>query len=150
MAPNGGAFGLGEWPYRVMAWHELHHAYVAASFVRRYQGILNNYIRIAESRYAVGRAAQQDIFKAQTQYAIFETQLLRWDEQRVAKTAAINALLNRPQGSPIETPLEIPPGDMKITLDELLVHARVHSPMLANRRDGENDCASFLPASYAS
>jgi outer membrane protein, heavy metal efflux system len=113
------------------AYHELHHANVAISFVGRYQDLLRNFMRIAEARYAVGRAAQQDIFKAQTQYSIFETQLLRYEQERTAKEIEINALLNRPQGGRIEVPLEMEVGELTASLDDLLAHARAHAPMLA-------------------
>ena len=117
-----------------MAYHELHHAIVGIDTVKRYQALLRNFMRIAESRYAVGRAAQQDIFKAQTQFAIFETQLLRWEQERAGKQAVMNGLLNRPQGTPIEVPLEIPVGELRITLEELLANARTHAPMLAKEQ----------------
>jgi len=113
-----------------VAYHELHHANVAIGYVRRYQDLLRNFMRIAEARYAVGRAAQQDIFKAQTQYSIFETQLLRYEQDRTAKEIEINALLNRPQGGHIDVPEEMEAGELPASLDEMLAHARTHAPML--------------------
>jgi outer membrane protein TolC len=47
----------------------------------------------------VGRGAQQDILRAQTQLAIFATQRVRFEQEREVKQIEINALLNRPQGS---------------------------------------------------
>ena len=84
------------------AYHELHHANAGILFVHRYQELLQNILRISEVRYSVGRAAQQDVFKAQTQFAIFQTQLLRYQQERDSKEIEINALLNRPQGGHIE------------------------------------------------
>src|SRR5690349_6825669 len=43
------------------AYHELHHANVSIAFVKRNQELLENMLRVSESRYSVGRAAQQDI-----------------------------------------------------------------------------------------
>lgn len=117
-----------------MAYHELHHSIVAANAVKQYQGLLRNFLRISEARYSVGRAAQQEIFKAQTQFAIFETQLLRWQQEQTAKQAVMNGLLNRPQGSPIDLPLELPPGELRVTIEDLLAHARGHAPMLAKEQ----------------
>jgi cobalt-zinc-cadmium efflux system outer membrane protein len=113
------------------AYHELHHANVSITFVNRYQALLQNILRISEVRYSVGRAAQQDVFKAQTQFAIFQTQLLRYEQERDAKEIQINALLNRPQGGHIEVSDEMAPGEVTITLDEMIAHARIHAPMLA-------------------
>ena len=110
------------------AYHELHHAKVGIAFVKRDQDLLQNMLRIAEARYSVGRAAQQDIFKAQTQYSIFETQLLRYEQDRAAKEIEINALLNRPAGRHIEAPLEMAVGELPGTLDQMLAAAREQAP----------------------
>ena len=65
------------------AWHELHHAMEGIAFVHRNQELLRHILAITQARYAVGLAAQQDIFKAQTQFSIFETQLLRFEQERI-------------------------------------------------------------------
>src|SRR6476646_8247115 len=75
------------------AYHELHHANAGITFVHRYQELLQNILRISEVRYSVGRAAQQDVFKAQTQFAIFQTQLVRYDQDSDSKEIEINAIL---------------------------------------------------------
>ena len=128
------------------AYHELHHANAGITFVHRYQELLQNILRISEVRYSVGRAAQQDVFKAQTQFAIFQTQLVRYEQERDSKEIEINALLNRPQGGHIEVPGR--PGARRIpaTLDEMLAHARTHAPMLAREQKmvERNELASAL------
>ena len=116
------------------AYHQLHHANVAISFTKRYQDVLQSILRISEARYSVGRAAQQDIFKAQTQFAIFQTQLLRYEQERTTKEIEINALLNRPQGGHIEVPMEMAPGDVPATLDEMLAQARTQAPAIAREQ----------------
>ena len=128
------------------AYHELHHANVGITFVHRYQELLKNILRISEVRYSVWRAAQQDVFKAQTQFAIFETKLLRYEQERSTKEIEINALLNRPQGGHIEAPEEMAPGELTATLEDLLAHARKHAPMLVREQKmiERNDLAGAL------
>jgi len=128
------------------AYHELHHANVSITFVKRYQDLLQKILRISEARYTVARAAQQDIFKAQTQFAIFETQILRYEQESTAKQIEINALLNRPQGGAIDVPDDMAPGELTIPLDELLAGARTHAPALAREQKmvERNDLASAL------
>jgi len=128
------------------AYHELHHANVSVAAVARYQDLLQKILRISEARYTVGRAAQQDIFKAQTQFAIFETQLLRYRQEQTAKQIEINLLLNRPQGSAIEVPDEMAPGELTLGIDELVAGARLHAPVLAREQKivERNDLASAL------
>jgi outer membrane protein TolC len=111
-------------------YHELHHADVAIAFTRRNQELLQSILRISEARYAAGRAAQQDIFKAQTQFSIFEAQLLRYQQERTSKEFEIDALLNRPPGGRIDVPEDMSVGVMPATLDDFLAHARA-SPALA-------------------
>jgi outer membrane protein TolC len=134
------------------AYHELHHAVVAISFVDRYQDLLNNMLRISEARYAVGRAAQQDILRGQTQLAIFETERVRYEQQRTARQIEIDALLNRPQGGPIEVPAEMTAGEMPASLEDLLAQARAHSPLVERGRDaiqGSELAASLARKDYA-
>jgi len=128
------------------AYHELHHANAAIDFVHRYQELLQNILRISEVRYSVGRAAQQDIFKAQTQFAIFQTQLVRYEQERDSKEIEINAILNRPQRGHIDVSGDVPPAEFTAKLDDLLAHARTHAPMLAREQKmiERNDLASAL------
>jgi outer membrane protein TolC len=116
------------------AYHELHHANVSIQFVKRYQDLLQNILRISEARYSVGRAAQQDIFKAQTQYSIFEAQLLRYQQESQSKEIEINALLNRPQTGHIDVPEDMESGELTATLDDLLAHARTQAPQLSREQ----------------
>lgn len=114
------------------AYHELHHAVVSIASIGRDEDLLRDMLRISESRYAVGRAAQQDIFKAQTQLAVFETGLERYRQERIGKQIEINALLDRPQGGAIEVPEEMTAGEIPATLEQMLAAARTHAPQLAH------------------
>ncbi len=116
------------------AYHELHHAIVGEAFVARYQDLLRSIIGVSETRYTLNHTAQQDIFKAQTQFSIFQTQLLRYQQQRVSKELEIGELLNRPNLGHIEVPEEMTAGEQPASLDELLAHARAQAPMLDGAR----------------
>jgi|SRR5208283_212631 len=134
------------------AYHELHHAAVAIGFVDRYQELLNDMLRISEARYAVGRGAQQDILRAQTQLAIFATERVRFEQEREAKQIEINALLSRPQGGRIEVPAEMTAGPMPAPLEEVLAEARAHSPLVERDRDviqSDELAASLARKDYA-
>lgn len=135
-----------------VAYHELHHAAVAIGFVDRYQQLLNDMLRISEARYAVGRAAQQDILRGQTQLAIFATQRVRFEQEREAKQIEIDALLNRPQAGRIEIPEDMTAGPMPAPLEEMLAQARAHSPLVGRNRDavqGNELAASLARKDYA-
>ena len=85
-----------------LAYHQLHHAYEAAEIMRREQKLLGNFMQISESRYSVGKAAQQDIFRAHAQFAIMETQIVRMEQDKPTQQAIINSLVNRPQDTPVD------------------------------------------------
>lgn len=129
------------------AYHELHHAIVGIAFTQRYQELLQSILRVSEARYATGKSAQQDIFKAQTQFSIFQAQLLRYQQEQRSKQIEINALLNRPLGGAIEAPLDMPIGEMPATLDRMLAQARTNAPILA--REQKNIERSELAANLA-
>jgi outer membrane protein TolC len=116
------------------AYHELHHANASIEYVKRYQDLLRNILSITEARYAVGGVPQQDIFKAQTQFSIFEARSLQYEQEHAAKEIEINALLNRPPGRHIEVPDEMAPGELPASLDDMLAHARKLSPMLGQEQ----------------
>jgi cobalt-zinc-cadmium efflux system outer membrane protein len=129
------------------AYHELHHATVSITSIRRDQDLLRDILRITESRYAVGRAAQQDIFKAQTQLAVFEAQLERFQQERTSKQIEIDALLNRPQDTAVDVPDEMAPSPIPATLDRMLAAARERSPQLG--RDARQIQRSELATNLA-
>jgi cobalt-zinc-cadmium efflux system outer membrane protein len=57
------------------AFHRLSYAWTAREVLERNRDLLRKFLRVTEARYAVGKAQQQDIFKAQTQLSILETRV---------------------------------------------------------------------------
>lgn len=108
-------------------------AFAAAGVIDRNLELLRRFLRIAEARYAVGKAAQQDVLKAQTQISILETRKVQLEREQRARQAEINSLVNRPPGSPLPRPADLVPRSVPATLEELYAAARENSPML--RRD---------------
>ncbi len=115
------------------AYYRLYYAYAATDVLERNKELLRKLLRITEARYSVGRAAQQDVFKTQTELSILETRLVNLARERGAREAEINSLLNRRPGSPLARPAEVQPKETVILLDDLYAAARENSPML--RRD---------------
>jgi outer membrane protein TolC len=109
------------------------YAFAAVDVVDRNLELLRKFLQITEARYAVGRAAQQDVFKAQTQISVLETRRVQLEREKAARAAEINSLVNRRPGSALPRPADLRPGPIPATLDELYAAARENSPML--RRD---------------
>jgi len=115
------------------AYHNLHHAYVESDLLNRNRDLLGTLLQVTEARYSVGKAAQQDLFKAQTQISIQETRLVKLDQERRSQEAEINSLLARAPGSTVGRPEDAEPPELTVTLEELFVATRQNSPLL--RRD---------------
>jgi outer membrane protein, heavy metal efflux system len=115
------------------AYYRLHYTYAAEDVLAHNRDLLNKMLRVTEARYSVGKAAQQDVFKAQTQISIVETRLVRLEQERRGREAELNSVLNRAPDTPIGRPADIAENPPPATLDELYAAARENSPML--RRD---------------
>ena len=115
------------------AYYRLQYTYAARDLLVRNRDLLNKLVSVTEARYSVGRAAQQDVFKAQTQVSILETRLVKLEQQRLSSEAEITSLLNQRPGTPIGRPDDGKPKELTATLDELYAAAGQNSPML--RRD---------------
>lgn len=109
----GSEADVARWSYedvRVRLASELKAEYVeyvrldrSLEIVRRNKKVLEDFRRIAEARFSVGKAAQADVLKAQVEISILleqEQMLLR---ERTAANARVNALLYRPQEAPLES-----------------------------------------------
>jgi outer membrane protein, heavy metal efflux system len=109
------------------------YAFATVEVIDRNLELLRKFLRITEARYSVGKAAQQDVFKAQTQISILETKRVQLEREKRAREAEIVSLVNRPPGSSIARPASLRPVPTPAKLEELYAAARQNSPML--RRD---------------
>ena len=115
------------------AYYRRSFAFAAVDVIDRNLELLRKFLRITEARYSVGKAAQQDVLKAQTQISILETKRVQLEREKRAREAEIVSLVNRPPGSPLGRPTEMRPIPVPVKLEELYAAARDNSPML--RRD---------------
>lgn len=109
------------------------YAFAAVDVLSRNLDLARKLLKITEVRYSVGRAAQQDVFKAQTQISILETKRVQLEREKKAREAEINSLVNRTPGSPLDRPPQLVAIELPASLQELYTSARENSPML--RRD---------------
>lgn len=69
--------------------------------LERNQGLLVDFVGVTESRYRVGTGGQQDILKARVEAARLAEEAVSLAEARRARLARLNALLDRPTGTPV-------------------------------------------------
>ncbi len=112
------------------AYFRLQYAYAASELLMRNRDLLTRLSGVTEARYSVGKAAQQDVFKAQTQVSILETRLVKLEQERLRGEAEINGILSRRPESPVGRPEDGEPKELTATLEDLYAAAARNSPML--------------------
>jgi cobalt-zinc-cadmium efflux system outer membrane protein len=100
----------------------------SAELLAQKKGILTNALQTAESKYAVGSAAQSDIFKAQVEISGIEDMLLAMTGMIRATEATLNGLLDLPSDSPIGVPEEIALEALPLDLKTIQAEAGKNSP----------------------
>jgi len=114
----------------------------AAFFDYRYYGLalevtgrnrqrLEQLAEIAEARYRVGKAMQQDVLQARLQISMLLQRTAALEQQRLTSAARLNTLMGRPADSPL--PAAEPEGDPTPlpALETLAPLAEANDPMLA-------------------
>jgi outer membrane protein TolC len=112
------------------AYYRLQYSYTAADILARNRDLLEQLLKVTEDRYSVGKAAQQDVFKAQTQISILETRLVKLEQERKSREAEINSIRNAAAGTPLGRPEEKQVKPLAASLEDLYAAARRNSPML--------------------
>ncbi|HEY4745652.1 MAG TPA: TolC family protein [Desulfuromonadaceae bacterium] len=108
--------------------------------------ILEDFITIAENRYAVGQGVQQDIFKAQLEKSKLLDMRITLEQQRRGLEIRLNSLLYRP----VDTPVGAIPDPQIVPLAqsgaELLARAEQNRPLLKGMRSqiGKSGAAQAL------
>jgi outer membrane protein, heavy metal efflux system len=95
-----------------------------------HQALLEVFIQIADQKYAVGQASQQDLLKAQVEFSKLHNSLLVLEQERDSVQAEINALLDRPPGMAIGPVEELVVHPFTFTLEDLRQQALEMRPEL--------------------
>lgn len=115
------------------AFFELSYACDALKLLQENQQTLQQLGKVAEARYSVGKAMQQDLIRAQTEVAILQTRILALEQKKQSAAAEINTLLDRPAVTPTGQPEALPLPSLE-PYDVLLARARENSPTLQSTR----------------
>jgi len=99
------------------------------------KALLGELLEVANSRYSVGKAPQQDLFKAQVEISRLEKMLIALRKRNVELVADLNTLGNRPVTDPVELPDSFDVPEIRDDEAELLELAKASNPDL--RREGD-------------
>jgi len=112
------------------AFYDLSHAYRAMEVTRRNKSILEELVRITQTRYALGQGIQEDVIRNQVEISKMVDDLIMLDQQKRALAAKLNYLLNRPRNSPVGPPEDIRFRPAAISIEDLQQQALESNPML--------------------
>lgn len=108
-------------------------AYVirAIAIMEKNRVLLQDLVRIARTKYAVGKGLQQDVLKAQVSLSALDTELIALRAKKQLAETRLNLVLNRsPQGSLGAPPDTIGLSGVPLTIDVLLAQADEGHPSL--------------------
>ncbi len=106
-----------------------------ARLTEKNQALLKELLAVADSRYAVGKAPQQDLFKAQVEISRMENLLIALRKARVELLADLNTLRDRPVDEPVVLPLSVPLPEILFVEEELVGIAEENNPDLKRERN---------------
>ena len=112
------------------AYYDLSHIYRTTEVTQRNKRILEDFAKIAETRYAVGEGIQQDVFKAHVEVSKMVDDLIMLGQRKRSLEAKLNALLNRPPETPMGEPEEVVLRKFPFTIEELHKMALEMNPTL--------------------
>jgi outer membrane protein TolC len=112
------------------AFYELQFLYEAEDILRRNHTLLHQLLKVAEARYSVGKAMQQDLFKSQVEISILENKIVVLEQKKASLAAEINSLLNRSPSDPLGRPQPVETLPELGPLPSLQNQAETASPML--------------------
>jgi outer membrane protein TolC len=112
------------------AYYDLSHNYRTTEVVQRNKRILEDFVKIAETRYSVGEGIQQDVLKSHVEVSKMVDELIMLTQRKRALEAKLKALLNRPPESQLGEPEEVIFRKLPFTLEELEKMALEMNPTL--------------------
>jgi len=113
-----------------IAYYDLSHIYRATEVTERNKKILEDFARIAETRYSVGEGIQLDLLKAHVEVSKMVDELIMLNQREKALEARLKALLNRPPETPMGIPEEVQFRKFPFSHEELYNMALESNPTL--------------------
>jgi cobalt-zinc-cadmium efflux system outer membrane protein len=116
---------------------------VALEITERNHQRLAQLADIAEARYRVGKAMQQDVLRARLEVSVLMQRTAALQQQRLTAAARLNTLMGRPVAAPL-APAAEPAASALPALAAIAPAAEANDPMLArDLRMGERESAAL-------
>ena len=99
------------------------------------QDLLRGLIDVARAQVASGRRAQEDVLRAEVEFATLAAQLIEFRQQRTSVVALLNQLLNRRPLTPVPTPEPFDTRAVDARVEELFALAVEVSPVVRRLKE---------------
>lgn len=116
------------------AYFELYVTDQSLSTLRKDRDLLAKLAKVAEIRYSVGKAAQQDVIRAQVELTRLTERQTLLEQTRRTLEAQLNSLRDLPVDTPLGAPEEVRPSPLAQSLDELQSAAESGFPALKRQQ----------------
>ena len=113
-----------------MSFYDLYAIEGALGVASETKRLLEDIAAVADRMYQVGEGRQADVLRARVEIARMEEEIIRMQTMRAVEQANLNALLVRPAGSPIGTPVLPSFPRVPASVDSLVALADQHRPLL--------------------
>lgn len=112
------------------AFYDLSHAYRAEEVTQRNKGLLEAISEITRARYALGQGGQEDILRVRVEISAMVDDLLMLEQKKETQEARLKFLLNRPQDSRVQRPVEVAFRRTAFSIEHLQEQAMDDNPLL--------------------
>ncbi len=116
------------------AYYDLYYSHKALEIIEKNIELMERFAQIAEALYRVGKGAQADVLRANTEVSRLEERLETFRQQKAISEAQINALLNRSPETPIGRPTQLRSVSLPFSFEQLKEMATENFPLLKRDR----------------
>lgn len=117
-----------------VAYYDLYYSHKALEIVGKNIELMENFAKITEVLYKVGKGTQADVLRSYTEISRLEERLETFGLQKGINEAQINALLNRSPDTPIGRPAPVSKAPLPFSLEQLKEMAIENFPLLKRDR----------------
>lgn len=117
------------------AYNELFYLKRSIDITHEHIELLQQFERVARSRYRVAAASHPDLIKIQVELGTLEDRLRQLRDLRDPYTARLNAALNRPSGSPVPWPTAVSEREVSVDDEKLLATLLERNPELLSLQE---------------
>ncbi|MBL4775621.1 MAG: TolC family protein [Mariprofundus sp.] len=123
------------------SWWNVFYLDRAQETIERNKQLLRQFIRIAESKYKVGKGLQQDVLLAQLELSKLLDIAISLKAARKQEAASLNALLNQPASQPVHLPQKVDETLPKLAAESVLAAQALASRPLLSKQSKYIDSA---------